>query len=137
MFGDKRPSSTFLKRHTGYVEQFDTLVDTLTVVEMLMYTAELKRPGSEPYANKAKEVEYLVKNLGLERCRTVIIGNPLSRGISGGQAKRVNIGIAVSERACIPGWLACDWGWGRRALPRLAAILVVRAATVLWMGVMS
>ena len=103
MFGDKRPSSTFLKRHTGYVEQFDTLVDTLTVVEMLMYTAELKRPGSEPYANKAKEVEYLVKNLGLERCRTVIIGNPLSRGISGGQAKRVNIGIAVSERAS--GWL--------------------------------
>ena len=82
----------------GYVEQFDTLVDSLTVVEMLMYTAELKRPGSEPYANKTKEVEFLIKNLGLTKCRTVIIGNPLSRGISGGQAKRVNIGIAVSER---------------------------------------
>ena len=103
MFGDKRPSSTFLKRHTGYVEQFDTLVDTLTVAEMLMYTAELKRPGSEPYANKCEEVDYLVMSLGLERCRSVVIGNPLSRGISGGQAKRVNIGIAVSERAS--GWL--------------------------------
>ena len=112
MFGDKRPSSTFLKRHTGYVEQFDTLVDTLTVVEMLMYTAELKRPSSEPHANKEKEVEYLVRSLGLEKCRSVVIGNPLSRGISGGQAKRVNIGIAVSARACI-GLNMCVCGfWG-------------------------
>ena len=29
---------------TGYVEQFDTLLAELTVREMLMYTAELKRP---------------------------------------------------------------------------------------------
>lgn len=28
----------------GYVEQFDTLVGTLTVRDMLLYTAELKRP---------------------------------------------------------------------------------------------
>ena len=30
--------------HAGYVEQFDTLLPELTVKEMLMYTAELKRP---------------------------------------------------------------------------------------------
>ena len=34
----------------GYVEQFDTLVDELTVNEMLMYTAELKRSRHEPLA---------------------------------------------------------------------------------------
>lgn len=28
----------------GYVEQFDTLLSELNVREMLMYTAELKRP---------------------------------------------------------------------------------------------
>lgn len=31
----------------GYVEQVDTLLPELTVSEMLMYTAELKRPESE------------------------------------------------------------------------------------------
>ena len=30
--------------HAGYVEQFDTLLAELSVREMLMYTAELKRP---------------------------------------------------------------------------------------------
>ena len=29
VFGDKTPSRSFLKRHTGYVEQFDTLVSWL------------------------------------------------------------------------------------------------------------
>ena len=32
------------------MEQFDTLVDELTVLEMLMYTAELKRSRHEPLA---------------------------------------------------------------------------------------
>ena len=32
----------------GYVEQFDTLLPELTVTEMLMYTAELKRKRKEP-----------------------------------------------------------------------------------------
>ena len=31
----------------------------------------------------------------LTPCRDVKIGSPLSKGISGGQAKRVNIGIAL------------------------------------------
>ena len=34
--------------------------------------------------------------MALEKCRNTKIGNPqLDRGISGGQAKRVNIGIAL------------------------------------------
>ena len=37
----------------------------------------------------------LVKKLALEKCRDTKIGTALSRGISGGQAKRVNIGIAL------------------------------------------
>ena len=46
-FGGKAPTTRFLRRHTGYVEQFDTLISALTVHEMLMYTAELKRPLEE------------------------------------------------------------------------------------------
>ena len=38
----------------GYVEQFDTLLPELTVTEMLMYTAELKRKRREPLAVRPK-----------------------------------------------------------------------------------
>lgn len=69
------------------VEQFDTLVPSLTVFEMLMYTAELKRPVSEPYASKRAAVDALIAKLGLESCRDVKIGSQLSKGISGGQVR--------------------------------------------------
>jgi ATP-binding cassette, subfamily G (WHITE), member 2 len=65
------------------------------VEEMLMYTAELKRPISQSLEEKRSAVSELLNVLGLESCRSVRIGSPLARGISGGQAKRVNIGIAL------------------------------------------
>lgn len=100
LFAGNTSTKQFLRRFTGYVEQFDTLLDVLTVEEMLLYTAELKRPLSEPWAEKKSAVDELLKVLALEPCRHVKIGNPLNRGISGGQAKRVNIGIAVCVLCC-------------------------------------
>ena len=60
-----------------------------------MYTAELKRPMSEGRESKQAAVDNILKKLSLEGCRGVKIGNALSKGISGGQAKRTNIGIAL------------------------------------------
>lgn len=40
----------------------------------------------------------MIKMLNLESCQNTVIGSPLSRGISGGQAKRVNIGLALITR---------------------------------------
>jgi ATP-binding cassette subfamily G (WHITE) protein 2 len=94
-FGGETPSTMFLRRYTGYVEQFDTLLDILTVEEMMKYTADLKRPTTEPASQKAAAVEEILELLALKTCRNVRIGSPLARGISGGQAKRVNIGIAL------------------------------------------
>jgi len=94
-FGGRKPSKPFLQRYTGVVEQFDTLIGSLTVHEMLMYTASLKRPLSESLAEKRTAVDSLISTLGLETCRDVQIGDPLRKGISGGQAKRANIGIAL------------------------------------------
>lgn len=85
----------FLRRYTGYVEQFDTLLPTLTPYEMLLYTAELKRDRKEPIEEKKRVVESVIEALALETCRNTPIGSALTRGISGGQAKRVNIGIAL------------------------------------------
>lgn len=94
-FAGRKPSKMFLRRYTGYVEQFDTLLDMLTVEEMLMYTAELKRPVEEPLGDKRAEVERLLEKLALAPAKNTRIGNALHRGISGGQAKRVNVAIAL------------------------------------------
>ncbi len=55
-FGGVTPTPAFLRRYTGYVEQFDTLLGDLTVREMLLYTAELKRPTSESLESKKEKV---------------------------------------------------------------------------------
>ncbi|KAL4431462.1 hypothetical protein ABPG75_006718 [Micractinium tetrahymenae] len=94
-FAGNKPTRNFLRRFTGYVEQFDTLLGTLTVEEMLMYTADLKRPMHQSRQDKQAAVDELIDVLALEPCRSVLIGSAMSKGISGGQAKRVNIGIAL------------------------------------------
>ncbi len=73
----------------------DTLLDTLTVYEMLLYTAQLKRPFSEATAQKRDAVERVIERLSLSDCRNTRIGNALKRGISGGQAKRVQTPLAL------------------------------------------
>jgi len=87
-----------LRHLCGYVEQFDTLVGELTVEQMLMYTAELKLPQRLSKAEKQQRVEEVISKLRLEKCRGTVIGNPLQRGVSGGQAKRVNIALALITR---------------------------------------
>lgn len=57
---------------------------------MLLYTAQLKRPRTEPLAAKQAAVQTLLDKLCLSSCSSTHI-----RGISGGQAKRLNIGIAL------------------------------------------
>lgn len=94
-FGGKAPTTRFLRRHTGYVEQFDTLISALTVHEMLMYTAELKRPLEESAESKEAACEKLLHDLGLAGARDVLVGSEMVKGISGGQAKRLNIAIAL------------------------------------------
>ncbi|GFH30999.1 ABC transporter domain-containing protein, partial [Haematococcus lacustris] len=95
VFGGQKASLQFLRRYTGYVEQFDTLIGSLTVNEMLMYTAEMKRNRLEPLSSKQAAVDRLLGKLALEGCRDVLIGSQMTKGISGGQAKRTNIGIAL------------------------------------------
>jgi ABC-type multidrug transport system ATPase subunit len=95
LFAGSKLTSDQLKHNCGYVEQFDTLVGELTVQQMLMYTAELKLPSAMTKKEKEARVDGIISKLRLEKCRDSLIGNPLRRSISGGQAKRVNIGCAL------------------------------------------
>ncbi len=47
----------------------DTLLPMLTVEEMLLYTAELKRPWREPLCEKRDDVNMVLDRLALASCR--------------------------------------------------------------------
>jgi ATP-binding cassette subfamily G (WHITE) protein 2 len=85
----------YLRRNVGYVEQQDTLLQMLTPFEMLLYTAELKHDRHQPLQEKKNQVEQLIGQLSLLDCQHSVIGHPARRLISGGEAKRVNIGLAL------------------------------------------
>jgi ATP-binding cassette subfamily G (WHITE) protein 2 len=55
-----------------------------------------------PLVRVAAQVELLLERLALKACADVKIGDPLSKGISGGQAKRTNVrrGPAAQPREC-------------------------------------
>eukprot|EP00913_Durusdinium_trenchii_P031832 g29810.t1 len=95
-------NGTVWRNHlTGYVEQFDTLIGELTVDQMLMYTAEMKLPRSTSREDKRKRVDQVISQLRLNKCQHTVIGNVLSRGISGGQAKRVNVALALISQPMV------------------------------------
>ena len=79
----------------GYVAQEDSLHETSTPREALRFSAKLRLPRT----TTDEEIEALVtkklRALGLEDAADTIIGGGLKKGISGGQKKRVSIGVEL------------------------------------------
>ncbi|XP_021754938.1 ABC transporter G family member 21-like [Chenopodium quinoa] len=86
------PYSGSIKRKIGFVTQDDVLYPHLTVAETLMYTALLRLHNKLTKQDKIDQVEMVINELGLTRCRNTMIGGALFRGVSGGERKRVSIG---------------------------------------------
>ena len=86
--------------HIGFVPQQDVLPSTLTVFESLLFAARLRLPDYVSDAEKRQRVEDVVEQLGLSRIRNVRIGGRSAgggegRGISGGEMRRVSIGLEL------------------------------------------
>ena len=84
-----------LKSHIGFVPQDDIMMPTLTVREVLSHSALTRLPASMSYAEKIAAVNKIIKVLQLENVQNSVIGDSENRGISGGEKKRVNIGIEL------------------------------------------
>ncbi|KAJ0958055.1 putative AAA+ ATPase domain, pigment precursor permease/Protein ATP-binding cassette sub-family G [Helianthus annuus] len=85
-------SPSQMKKICGFVAQEDNLLPLLTVKETLMYSAKfrLKEMSSK---EKEERVECLIRELGLVHVRDSFVGDEDDRGISGGERKRVSIGV--------------------------------------------
>ncbi len=99
----KNPSLRLINGVSSYVRQDDNfLLSHLTVRETLQYAAELRMDNSISKADKFAKVEDIIDLLGLRDCADVIIGSTAVKGCSGGQRRRVSIGIQlVTEPACL------------------------------------
>jgi len=75
----------------SYVLQDDTMLPTLTVQETIIYAAELRLPNHIPYDVKMRRVADVMQELGLMHIAHQRIGDSITRGISGGERRRVAI----------------------------------------------
>eukprot|EP00611_Tribonema_gayanum_P017886 TRINITY_DN3082_c1_g1_i3.p1 TRINITY_DN3082_c1_g1~~TRINITY_DN3082_c1_g1_i3.p1 ORF type:complete len:640 (+),score=234.61 TRINITY_DN3082_c1_g1_i3:294-2213(+) len=84
-----------LKRMSGYVMQDDLLNGNLTCEETLDYTARLRCPQDKTDAMRKVRVDRVLQQMGLEHARHTIVGTPLRKGISGGERKRLSVGLEL------------------------------------------
>ncbi|ORX86087.1 P-loop containing nucleoside triphosphate hydrolase protein [Basidiobolus meristosporus CBS 931.73] len=82
-----------------YVTQQDFLMPYLTVRETLTYAARLQ--ASHGSTEIARQVEEIIVELGLVDCADVLIGDTRVRGCSGGQRRRVSIGVQMLTNPAI------------------------------------
>ncbi|KAG9453729.1 hypothetical protein H6P81_006633 [Aristolochia fimbriata] len=87
--------SRLLKVISAYVMQDDLLFPMLTVEETLMFSAEFRLPRSLSKSKKKTRVQALIDQLGLRNAAKTIIGDEGHRGVSGGERRRVSIGIDI------------------------------------------
>jgi ABC-type multidrug transport system ATPase subunit len=67
----------------------------LTVEETLMHSAQMRLPRKYSRNAIKDKVDDVLAFLGLSAVRNSLIGDEVIRGISGGQRRRVNIGMEL------------------------------------------
>ena len=109
LYNGKQPTKDFVAHNVAYVEQQITVQPAFTVEEAIMFSAMLKRPRNRFTREEIeKTVNHVIEQLGLQKIRKSRVGNSrLVRGISGGEARRVSIGISLVQLTR-PGLLCLD-----------------------------
>jgi ABC-type multidrug transport system ATPase subunit len=92
--GQQAELSAF-KKVVGYVPQDDVMMRELTVWDNIMHSARVRLPD---WSDEEVEghVRAVIAALGLVEVSGIKIGDETSRGVSGGQRKRVNIGMELA-----------------------------------------
>lgn len=84
------------KKIIGYVPQDDVVLPELTVRENILHSARIRLPRSWTEMEIEKHVDDLISCLGLSQIQDSLVGDIVKPVISGGQRKRVSIGIELA-----------------------------------------
>lgn len=92
---DGKPRSDDFRLRTAYVLQDDLHIATLTVAEILYYSAWTRMPANTTPIQLHARVDQLLKIMGIDHIRNSIVGDSMRKGISGGQLKRLSIAVEL------------------------------------------
>ncbi|XP_006986576.1 ATP-binding cassette sub-family G member 8 isoform X2 [Peromyscus maniculatus bairdii] len=84
-----------IRKSVAHVRQHDQLLPNLTVRETLAFVAQMRLPRSFSQAQRDKRVEDVIAELRLRQCANTRVGNTYVRGVSGGERRRVSIGVQL------------------------------------------
>lgn len=85
--------------YSAYVTQEDILLPTLTPRESFMFSSKLRLPGN--HQEHVDRVNKLLSDLQMEKTADNIIGSVSQKGLSGGERKRVCIGMELITEPCV------------------------------------
>jgi len=81
-----------LKRYISYIPQEDAFDEHLTIGENLQFAAAIRSPHLSR-RDRTRRLEGKLIELGLNERRDSIVGSPVKKTLSGGERKRLNIGL--------------------------------------------
>lgn len=81
----------------GFVPQEDIMHRELSVKENILHSARIRAPSKWSSAEVEDHASSIIEALKLKHVSHTLIGDGIIRGVSGGQRKRVNIGIEVAS----------------------------------------
>ena len=87
---------TKYKKIIGYVPQDDILLVEMTVRENILHSARMRLPCDWTDNDIQRHVDILISCLQLELVKDSLVGNAAAPIISGGQRKRVSIGMELA-----------------------------------------
>ena len=85
----------------AFVAQEDSLHEPSTPRQALRFSAKLRLPKHTPDQDIDFLVNRYIEELGLEECCDTAIGGGMKKGISGGEKKRVSIGVELIAQPSI------------------------------------
>ena len=84
------------KKIIGYVPQDDIVLPELTVRENILHSARIRLPSNWNDSQIQRHVDILISCLQLAHVKDSLVGSAANPVISGGQRKRVSIGIELA-----------------------------------------
>jgi len=93
------------KREVAFVPQEDVMHRDLSVRDNIMFNARLRLPRSWNNDEINEHVDWILDTLEIDHVQNTLVGDEKTRGVSGGQRKRVNIGM---ELAAFPSIIFLD-----------------------------
>lgn len=89
-----------LKKYVAYIPQFDSFDEHLTIEENLDFSAAIRSPHLSR-RERLRRIDAKLAELGLNERRKNVVGSPYKKNLSGGERKRLNIGLDMIGAADI------------------------------------